>query len=256
MSPDALLAALPSMLRAELVACYTGICRNYRENRWEPSELNGGKFAEVVYTIVRGALDGRFPSRAAKPRNMAAACRALEEYPKDANRVGDRSLRVLVPRMLPVLYEVRNNRGVGHVGGDVDPNHGDAEAVLAMARWVMAELVRIFHGLAITEAQEAVETIVSRQHPLVWVLEGKRRVLDTSLRIRDQILLLLYAEPGWVSTANLCEWTEYSNLSTFRKSVLAKLHSERLIEHDQRAKRAQISPKGVQFVEDRLLEAH
>lgn len=255
MNPDALLAGLPPQLRAELVACYTAICRNYRENRWEPSELNGGKFAEVVYTIVHGALDGRFPSKAAKPRNMAAACKALEEYPSDPSRVGDRSLRILIPRMLPVLYEVRNNRGVGHVGGDVDPNHEDAEAVLAMARWVMAELARIFHELTTAEAQAAVDSIISRHHPLVWELEGIRRVLDTSLRVGDQVLILLYSEPDWVSTANLCEWVEYSNLSTFRNSVLAKLHKERLIEHDSKKKRTKISPKGAQQVEEQLLEA-
>jgi len=60
---------------------------------------------------------------------------------------------VLIPRLLPVLYEIRNNRGVGHVGGDVDPNHMDAEAVQAMASWVMAELVRIFHGVKTEEAR-------------------------------------------------------------------------------------------------------
>ena len=35
-----------------------------------------------------------------------------------------------------------NNRNVGHVGGDVDPNHMDATGVLAQCNWVMGELVR------------------------------------------------------------------------------------------------------------------
>jgi len=253
MKPEEILAGLPKPLRAELLSCYEAICRNYRENRWEPSELNGGKFAEVAYSIVRGALDGAFPNKAVKPPNMLAACRALERYTADPNRVGDRSLRILIPRMLPVLYEIRNNRGVGHVGGDVDPNHADAEAVLAMANWIMAELVRIFHGISLSSAQAAIETIVSRRHPLIWSIEGIKRVLSTSLSARDQVLLLLYSEVSWVDTATLQKWVEYKNSSMFRNSVLAGLHTARLIEHDIEKGRARISPNGVREVEDRLL---
>jgi len=252
MKPDELLAALPESLRTDLLSCYEAICRNYTENRWEPAELNGGKFAEVAYTILRGALDGSFPRKASKPANMLAACRALEGCPADPNRVGDRSLRILVPRLLPVLYEIRNNRGVGHVGGDVDPNHEDAEAVLAMANWIMAEFVRIFHGISLHEAQAAVESIVSRRHPLIWSVEGVKRVLNPSLSARDQVLLLLYAEPAWVEIELLRHWVEYSNLSVFRTKVLGKLHSERLIEHDNRNGRARISPLGIKNVEDML----
>ena len=115
------LAGLPKGLRDELLGCYREIISSYLERRWEPSELNGGKFCEVVYSIVNGALKGTFPAKATKPANMLDACKALEQESTVAGRVGDRSMRILIPRMLPVLYEVRNNRGVGHVDGDVTP---------------------------------------------------------------------------------------------------------------------------------------
>lgn len=117
---------------------------------------------------------GSFPATAGKPRDMAGACRALENEPPDANRVGDRSLRLLIPRALPVLYEIRNNRGVGHLGGDVDANHMDAEAVQAVASWIMAELVRIFHGVATQEAQDTADALVERKSPAI------RRRAETS----------------------------------------------------------------------------
>lgn len=253
MKAHEVLAGLPDTLRNELFSCYETICRNYIENRWEPAELNGGKFAEVAYTIVKGALDGSFPAAAAKPNNMLAACRSLENYAPDNTRTGDRSLRILIPRLLPVLYEIRNNRGVGHVGGDVNPNHEDSEAVLAMAGWVMAEFVRIFHGISLGEAQSAVEKIVCRRHPLVWSFEGVKRVLDHSMPRRSQVLLLLYSEPDWLSTVVLQQWIEYSNRSEFRSKLLGKLHSERLIEHDAVSCRVRISPKGISVVENDLL---
>ena len=60
------LSGLPPKLRAELLEAFNEIVRNYREGRWEPAELNGGKLSEVVYSIVRGLIDGGFPPSASK----------------------------------------------------------------------------------------------------------------------------------------------------------------------------------------------
>jgi hypothetical protein len=152
-----------------------------------------------------------------------------------------------------MLYEVRNNRGVGHVGGDVDPNHMDAEAVQGMASWVMAELVRIFHGVSTKEAEATVHALVERKTPLIWEIEGVKRVLDHEMKARDQVLLLLHHHTGWATTSDLVKWVDYSNASVFRKSVLKPLHRARFIEFDATADRASISPKGAKDVEDRLL---
>ncbi|UPJ48688.1 hypothetical protein IVB30_37640 [Bradyrhizobium sp. 200] len=253
--PSRVLAALPQALRGELLDSYQKIMSNYLERRWEPSELNGGKFCEVVYSIVDGALKGSFPANASKPTNMLAACQALEKQPADPNRVGDRSLRVLIPRLLPVLYEIRNNRGVGHVGGDVDPNHMDAEAVQAMASWVMAELVRIFHGVKTEEAQETVDALVERKSPIIWAVGETKRVLDSKMSAKIQVLVLLQHSTGWVSATDLLKWVEYSNASMFRSKVLRPLHKDRLIEFDDKNLRASISPLGARKVEEELLKA-
>ena len=127
--------------------------------------------------VCSRALHASSPS---KPRDMVAACRALEQTPPNATRVGDRSLRILIPRVLLPLYEIRNNRGVGHVGGDVDPNFLDATAVYGMTSWVLAELIRVFHNVTTKEAQQTVDALVERKHPLVWQVEGIKRVLDLS----------------------------------------------------------------------------
>src|SRR5262249_17697761 len=137
-----------------------------------------------------------------------------------------------IPRMLLGLYDIRNNRGVGHVGGDVDPNHMDAEQVLSTASWLMAELVRIFHGVTTAEAQQTVDTLVERRTPLIWEVEGVKRVLDTKMKTRDRALVLLHHSPGWVSAKELFDWIEYSTLANFRRDVLRPLHRARLIEFD------------------------
>jgi hypothetical protein len=249
------LAGLPTILRETLLKSYQEIMSNYLERRWEPSELNGGKFCEGAYSIVSGAVKGTFPPKVSKPSNMLDACRALEKEPPDPNRVGDRSLRVLIPRLLPVLYEIRNNRGVGHVGGDVDANHMDAEGVQAMASWVMAELVRIFHGVSTDEARQTVDALVERKTPAIWEVEGVKRVLDPEMNARNQVLMFLHHSTGWVPVNELVNWVEYSNASVFRRSVLTPLHRERLIEFDAKQGRARISPRGAKEVEEKLLRS-
>ncbi len=114
------------------------------------------------------------PSRPQKLRNMVNACRGLETAD---DSVFPRSVRIQIPRMLIALNEIRNNRGAGHVGGDVNPNEMDSRVVLEMSKWIMAELVRMFHNVTTEEASTVVESLVERTIPVVWVTDGRSRVL-------------------------------------------------------------------------------
>jgi hypothetical protein len=244
-----LLNAIPATLRDELLTAYNQIVNNYREGRWEPSELNGGKLCEVTFTILNGYIQRRFPARASKPRNMIQSCQALEQ----AATTIPRSVRVQIPRMLIALYEVRNNRGVGHVGGDVDPNRMDATCVFYMSKWVIAELVRIFHNVDTKTAEEAVEAIVERTLPVIWHVEGNMRVLDTRFTMKDKVLLLLYNNPQTPTDQDLIQWVEHSNPSVFRRDILRPLHVDRLIEYNETTNLVHISPSGIRRVEIDIL---
>lgn len=251
--PTKILAAVPIGLRMPLIESYREIAKCFAEHRWEPAELNGGKFCECVHTIASGYLAGSYAATPSKPANMVQACQALEQVPPNAARVGDRSLRILIPRLLLPLYEIRNNRGVGHVGGDVNPNFMDASAVLGMASWIMAELVRIFHGVSTAEAQATVDVIVERKHPLVWEVEAIKRVMNPEMKIGDQVLLLLHTESSWASEAALLSWVEYSSAAMFRSRILRPFHKARLLEYDEKNGRVKISPRGVGEVEKRII---
>jgi hypothetical protein len=191
----AALSAIPNGLRKPLLDAFDEIVTNFHQGRWEPSELNGGKLCEVVYSILRGYVDGAYPARPSKPPNMVDDCRALEQ----AGKPFPRSVRIQIPRMLIALYEIRNNRGVGHVGGDIDPNHTDAVAVLYMAKWIVAELVRVFHNVDTTTATAVVDSLVEREIPIIWRVGGVSRILNPKLSRKDKTLLLLYGAPTSVS---------------------------------------------------------
>ncbi|KAB2958504.1 MAG: hypothetical protein F9K13_13395 [Candidatus Methylomirabilis oxygeniifera] len=156
--------------------------------------------------------------------------------------------------MLVALYEIRNNRGVGHVGGDVDPNHMDAVCVLEMSKWILGELIRIFHDVSTEKATAAVDAIVERTLPIVWEVGGKFRVLEPQMSMKDKALVLLYHCTAPVAEANLIDWVEHSNASVFRRDVLRLAHRQRLLEYDADACTVQISPRGIEHVETSILQ--
>jgi hypothetical protein len=240
----AALATIPTGLRDPLLAEYQSIVQNFMEHRWSPSELSGGRFCEIVFTILDGHARGAFAAAASKPRDFVAACRSHE-----SNSHVPRSFQILIPRLLPALYEIRNNRGVGHAGGDVNPNHMDAVAVLSMANWVMAELVRVFHGLSTAEAQSVVDGLAERRIPLVWQGQDSRRVLDPSLPLKEQLLLLIASSSSKVETEELFLWSGYRKKPYFLR-LLRAMHAERLVELRADESVIEILPPGSHYVQE------
>jgi hypothetical protein len=249
LAPEDAFAVLPTTLRDDLLSAFNEIVNNYRERRWEPAELNGGKLCEAVYTVCKGWLEGgNYPARAQKPGRFPQTCWDMERtYQQVAT---SHSARILIPRMMIGLYDVRNNRGVGHIGGDVDPNHMDATVVLYTAKWLMAELVRLLHTLSTEEATEIVDGLIEREVAWVWTHGDKKRVLKTGMTWKQQTLVLLLTESGDVSEADLFKWLEHPRLADFRKNVLKPLHSQRLVEYDTAAATVRLLPPGVAAAEE------
>jgi hypothetical protein len=243
------LGNLPQTLRTELLAEFAKITRNYREYRWEAAELDGGRLCEVAHAILDGYTSGgAYPATASKPSNFKRSSEALE------NRTGyPDSARLTMPRVLVALYDVRNHRGVGHIGGDVSANHMDAELVLAMSKWIVAEMVRLFHNTDVKTATGVVDALVDRTLPIIWEVDGIKRVLDTSLSLADQTLLLLYSETGAVSDRDLAKYLEQDRLPNYRR-VLDRLHKARAVEWNKATGMVTLGPPGRKDVEDRLLK--
>jgi hypothetical protein len=154
--------------------------------------------------------------------------------------------------MVIALYEVRNNRGVGHAGGDINPNHMDAVAVLYLSKWIVSEIIRVFHAVDTQTASDIVDALVDRTVPAIWKIGEKHRVLNTKLTMRQKTLLLLYKFQSGVNEKDLVSWVEHSNASVYRRDVLRKLHDARLVEYNQSSRKVTISPTGIRYVEDSI----
>jgi len=247
----AAVADVPSAFRSRLIHTYLDLKKNCSEARYEGAGLAAGKFCEVVLRLLQERVCGSFMPFGRKIENYADECRKLVTAPATA---GNESERVVLPRALVFLYTMRNKRGIGHIGGDVDANAIDIAAMAKTADWVVCELIRINHGLSLEEAQDIVDGISVRELPAIWEVAGKKRVLKEGLKAKDQALLLLYSsQDSAVLMEDLCEWVEYSNPAMFKSMVIRDLHKRRFLEFDKESESVILSPKGVQYVEAHLI---
>ena len=245
-TPEQALAAIPEGLRKPLLQEFSGIINNFLEHRWSATELAGGRFCEVVYTILDGHARGSFAASPSKPSNFVDACRRLEN-----NAAVPRSFQILIPRLLPTLYEIRNNRNVGHTGGDVDPDLMDSSAVISIASWILAEMVRVFHNLSTEEAQQLVDNLSERRLTLVWKSGDIRRVLNPNLSLKDQTFLLIGSVAGKVAVEQLFSWTEQKNRAYFNK-LIRSLHEKRYLEFHVSTGEIELLPPGADYITELL----
>lgn len=243
--------SIPTQFRGKIIKSYLEIKRRHSEGRHESAGLSGGKLCESVLRLLQHQLTGSFTAFGTPIQNFHDEC---EKLGKVAKTTGNESLRIVLPRALALLYTLRNKRGIGHVGGDVDANAVDSATVSRLADWIVCELIRVFHSLSLEDAQALVDSLASRNLPHVWQVSGKKRVLTQGLDFKQQVLLLLYSDTdSGVLTEDLFSWTEYSNLAMFKKSVLGALHNKRLIEYDRETETVVISPLGTRYVDEDIL---
>src|SRR5262249_32982793 len=148
------LATLPVKLRERLVAAHTDLKRAYVESEFDACGLRAGGFCEVILRVLQHLLTKTHLPFGAKIPNFRVECDKLEALPQSA---GPEGIRVICPRAISFIYTMRNKRGIGHVGGDVDANEIDAACCVRVADWALAELLRVVHALSLEDAQSLVD---------------------------------------------------------------------------------------------------
>ena len=244
------LANVKSTFRKRLIDTYLEVKRSHIEANYESAGLSAGKFCEVLVRLLQNEITGSNTAFGKPIQNMADECRKLITT---QNNTVSESIKIIIPRALVFLYTMRNKRGIGHIGGDIDANSIDSATISRTADWILCELIRVYHKMPIEEAQDLIDGISIKSIPIVWEVAGKKRVLKDGLTAKQKALLLLYSEPeSSVLTEDLCSWVEYAP-NMFANRVLNELHKKKLIEYDQESEIVYLSPKGAKLVEDELL---
>jgi hypothetical protein len=212
---EAALASVPPTFRARIIKSYLDLKARYAEAKHDAAGVSAGKLCESVVRLVQQELTGMFTPFGQQISNMARECESFASKP--ATIAGKDSLRLVLPKAISLIYTLRNKRGIGHVGGDVDANAIDGLTIARVADWMMCELIRIYHKMSLEEAEALVNSLAERNIPDVWVVGGHRRVLRSDTSVPDKTLLLLYSSTEMATasaTSNrstddaLKDWTE------------------------------------------------
>ena len=170
-----------------LIAAFSEARRNHYLGGHRLAEVEGGRFCEAAYRVLEHIVDGSSTPLSAR-LDVGKLTQRLANQP--IGSVGD-SVRLHIPRVLRVIYDIRNSRDAAHLSDGIDPNIQDSSLVIACLNWVMAELVRLHHGIGADGAASLINHLVIRTVPVIQEFDGVPRVLR-KLRAGDTCLLLLF----------------------------------------------------------------
>lgn len=237
--------ALPSELVLNLIEEYLHIKQQFLLRKWRPTELSSGRFGECVLRIIEYSDKSTFTPFGTQIKSETVIKSA------ENNISLDESIRLIIPRLVRVILDFRNKRDVAHVGGQVNPNEQDSLLVSHSSDWIMAEIVRRFHSVSISDASKIIKSILELKIPVINEFEGYIKILDTKLNSKEKTLLLLYyKQPESISDSQLCEWVQYKSLTNYKSKILKLLDKEALIHYT--ASRAFLTTKGSLYVENKI----
>jgi len=236
---------LPEDLVTALLDEYESNKRRYFLDDYQPAAINGGRFCEVVTRILEFRAKGTYTPLSDKIE-VEKELNRLDNYGAQLGEM----LRLHVIRAIRFIYGIRNSRDNGHVKDGIDPNLQDATVVVGTLDWILAELVRVWHGVSPAEAQDLIAGIVTKEVPLIEVFDGRPVVLK-NLPYKEHLLVILYwAGDGAIPRASLRKWLPErvaKNLGRLLKAAEAE-HRVHLDGYS-----VYLTKPGIKYVEDNNL---
>ncbi len=237
------LNSLPNELVTALQTEFQKLHQQYFLGKWEPAQLDGGRFVEAVLRIVQHKDKGTYTpiSTQLDRKSIVGSVAKNTTLPK--------SLRLQIPALAELTMDFRNNRNSGHLG-TIDVNEMDSTFVLNAANWVVAELIRLEAQMSPANAQAEIKKIIERKVPIIEEIGGRLKCLNPKLGAKEKAMVLCYQKyPSGISLDDLTDWMEYSNKGVLRKQLLKLNKDGRL---DFRDDMAILTKKGLLWVEKNI----
>jgi hypothetical protein len=175
------------LLCSQLLNEFMSAERRFIQRDWEPTELDGGQFCEILariyYHIDSGTLS--------QSKDFESCWRYIEnDQVKHAITPRRDALHVI--RVLKTVYNFRSQRGAVHISPTYQPNHMDSKLVIECVRWAMNETLRIFWTGDREMVAKAIRELLQFDVPSVGVFDGALLVQRTDLSAEEEILVLMH----------------------------------------------------------------
>ncbi|PQA88663.1 hypothetical protein [Hyphococcus luteus] len=175
------------LLATQLVDEFISSERRFIQRDWEPSQLDGGQFAETLARIWYHA-DSKNLNRG-KDFNE---CLKYIENDQVTHTIQPRQDALHMARVLRTLYKFRSQRGAVHISLNYTPNHMDSKFVIEMVRWCMNDTLRVFWSGDREAVAKAIRELLQFDVPAIGVFGSVTLVQRTDLRVEEEVLLILH----------------------------------------------------------------
>src|SRR5258707_1337343 len=108
---------LDNFLATQLVDEFVSLERRFVQRDWEPAELDGGQFCEILARILYH-LDSGNPNLS----KQFDDCLRYIENDQAAHAISPRSDAIHLAKILRVVYKFRSQRGSVHISPSYSPN--------------------------------------------------------------------------------------------------------------------------------------
>jgi hypothetical protein len=191
---------LDNALTVLLVDEFISLERRYIQRDWEPAQLDGGQFCEVLARIVYHQDSGNL-----SPAKQFDDCASYVEDVKGQNNHGmlPRHDALHIIKVLRTAYKFRSRRGGVHISPTYKPNHMDSRAIMENVRWAFAETLRLFWKSSDREqVAKAIRELLQFDVPCIGKFEDVIMVQRTDLSAEEELLVLLHyaGEQGFTRT--------------------------------------------------------
>lgn len=177
-----------ALLAEQLLDEFISLERRFILRDWEPAELDGGQFAEVlaraVYHIDSGTLN--------YSKGFEECIKYLETDSGLAHSIAPRHNAIHLARVLRTIYKFRSQRGAIHISNNYTANQMDAKLMVECARWLMVETLRVFSKMTQECAASAIRELLQFDVPCVGRFQDCLLVQRTDLSCDEEILVLLH----------------------------------------------------------------
>lgn len=210
---------LDHFLTTQLLDEFISLERRFVQRDWEPAELDGGQFCEVLARILYHQDSGTL-----NRTKGFAECADYVEGDRNAHSIAPRHDALHLMRVLRTVYKFRSQRGSVHISPTYTPNQMDAKLIVENVRWALNDTLRIFWTGDREVAAKAIREVLQFDVPAIGVFEQIVMVQRTDLTAEEEILVLLhYAGEAGFTRSDLGRYA--MRAASTVTSVLQKLSS-------------------------------
>jgi hypothetical protein len=198
---DTLIAGVSKKVDARmasaLIAEFRSLERRFVLRDWEPAELDGGQFCEILARLIYHADCGILND--SKPLDD---CLRYLENDQVTHAIVPRHDALHFAKMLRATYKFRSQRGAVHISPHYTANQMDAKLISECVKWCFSEFLRLYWSDDRDEVAKAIREISQFDVPSIGKFGGKLIVQRVDLGAEEEILVLLHyaGEEGFSRT--------------------------------------------------------